>query len=82
MNEIDYMENRMGNRKTKVREVKEEIGIDLEEKDLQYMLTYQTGRKVKEHFYANHIFSLFFQMCYCIIKMNLTLIFKVRIIYI
>ena len=42
-----------------IREVKEEIGIDLEEKDLQYMLTYQKGRKVKEHFYANHIFDFY-----------------------
>lgn len=42
-----------------IREVKEEIGIDLEEKDLQYKLTYQTGRKVKDHFYANHIFDVY-----------------------
>ena len=42
-----------------IREVKEEIGIDLEEKDLQYMLTYQTGRKVKDYFYANHIFDFY-----------------------
>ena len=42
-----------------VREVKEEIGMDVYEKDLQYMLTYQTGRKVKEHFYANHILDVY-----------------------
>ena len=42
-----------------IREVKEEIGIDLEEKDLEYMLTYQIGRKVKENFYANHIFDFY-----------------------
>ena len=42
-----------------IREVKEEIGIDLEEKDLQYILTYQTGGKVKEHFYSNHIFDFY-----------------------
>ncbi len=42
-----------------IREVKEEIGMDVEEKDLQYMLTYQTGRKVKDNFYANHIFDVY-----------------------
>ena len=42
-----------------IREVQEEIGIHLEEKDLKYILTYQTGRKVKENFYSNHIFDVY-----------------------
>ena len=42
-----------------IREVKEEIGIALEEKDLEYILTYQVERKVKDDFYANHIFDFY-----------------------
>ena len=42
-----------------IREVEEEIGIHLKEKDLIYILTYQTERKVKDNFYANHIFDFY-----------------------
>ena len=56
-----------------IREVKEEIGIDLEEKDLEYMRTYQMGRKVKDHFYSNHIFDFY------LVKTEVIDVLKVKI---
>lgn len=42
-----------------IREVEEEVGIHLEEKELEYIFTYKKESKVKEHFISNHIFDFY-----------------------
>lgn len=42
-----------------IREVTEEIGIHLKEKELEYILTYSKEEKIKNDFYSNHIFDVY-----------------------
>ena len=42
-----------------IREVEEEVGIHLEEKELEYILTYKKESIVMEHFISNHIFDFY-----------------------
>ena len=42
-----------------IREVQEEIGMQLRKEELKYIFTYKQERKIKDHFISNHLFDFY-----------------------
>lgn len=42
-----------------IREVSEEVGMNVQEDELEYICTYKTTNKIKEDYIANHIYDFY-----------------------
>ena len=54
-----HIESGQTSRKAAIREIKEELGIDINEDELIYIDTYKKQSKLKENYYSNHFFDFY-----------------------